>query len=88
MAALAALTFITFETMFNALIQQNTNVTRQVQRLVNERYETLDAIETNQLAISRIETQTPEAINTRFALSIKELEDERDALIQYVTVGG
>ena len=77
MAALAALTFITFETMFNALIQQNTNVTRQVQRLVNERYETLDAIETNQLAISRIETQTPEAINTRFALSIKELEDER-----------
>ncbi|MBL6787534.1 MAG: hypothetical protein ISQ27_06045 [PS1 clade bacterium] len=79
MAALAALTFITFETMFNALIQQNTNVTRQVQRLVNERYETLDAIETNQLAISRIETQTPEAINTRFALSIKELEDERAA---------
>ncbi|MEC8578746.1 MAG: hypothetical protein VXY41_05010, partial [Pseudomonadota bacterium] len=77
MAALAALTFITIETMFNALIQQNTNVTRQVQRLVNERYETLDAIETNQLAISRIETQTPEAINTRFALSIKELEDER-----------
>ncbi len=77
MAALAALTFITFETMFNALVQQNTNVTRQVQRLVNERYETLDAIETNQLAISRIETQTPEAINTRFALSIKELEDER-----------
>lgn len=77
MAALAALTFITFETMFNALIQQNTNVTRQVQRLVNERYETLDAIETNQLAISRIETQTPEAINTRFAMSIKELEDER-----------
>tara|TARA_A100001015_G_scaffold13547_1_gene15801 strand:- start:4 stop:1323 length:1320 start_codon:yes stop_codon:yes gene_type:complete len=79
MAALAALTFITFETMFNALIQQNTNVTRQVQRLVNERYETLDAIETNQLAISRIETQTPEAINTRFAMSIKELEDERAA---------
>ena len=77
LAALAALTFITFETMFNALIQQNTNVTRQVQRLVNERYETLDAIETNQLAISRIETQTPEAINTRFALSTKELEDER-----------
>ncbi len=77
LAALAALTFITFETMFNALIQQNTNVTRQVQRLVNERYETLDAIETNQLAISRIETQTPEAINTRFAMSIKELEDER-----------
>ncbi len=77
MVALAALTFITFETMFNALIQQNTNVTRQVQRLVNERYETLDAIETNQLAISRIEAQTPEAINTRFALSIKELEDER-----------
>ena len=77
MVALAALTFITFETMFNALIQQNTNVTRQVQRLVNERYETLDAIETNQLAISRIETQTPEAINTRFSSSIKELEDER-----------
>ena len=76
---LVALTFVTFETMFNALIQQNTNVTRQVRLLVNERFEVLDEILTRQQTIDRLNGQTPEAINSQFAASVRTLEADREA---------
>ncbi len=74
---LIALTFVTFETMFNALVQQNTNVTREVQALVNERHEKRDAIVFNQRMIERMRAQTPQSINAQFAQSLDELASER-----------
>ncbi len=76
-AGLAALTFVTFETMFNALIQQNTNITQQTRQLVNERYEVLDAIETIDRDINRFSSMTPQQIRQQFAMPIENLEADR-----------
>ena len=76
-AGLAALTFVTFETMFNALIQQNTNITQQTRQLVNERYEVLDAIETLDRDINRFTSMTPQQIRQQFAMPIENLEADR-----------
>lgn len=74
---LTALTFVTFETMFNALIQQNTNITQQTRQLVNERYEVLDAIETIDRDINRFASLTPQQIRQQFATPIENLEADR-----------
>ena len=76
-AGLTALTFVTFETMFNALIQQNTNITQQTRQLVNERYEVLDAIETLDRDINRFTSMTPQQIRQQFAMPIENLEADR-----------
>ena len=76
-AGLTALTFVTFETMFNALIQQNTNITQQTRQLVNERYEVLDAIETIDRDINRFTSMTPQQIRQQFAMPIENLEADR-----------
>ncbi len=74
---LIALTFVTFETMFNALVQQNTNVTREVQKLVNERLEKRDALIFNQQMINRMRSETPQSINAQFTQSLDALGAER-----------
>ena len=77
LVGLTALTFVTFETMFNALIQQNTNITQQTRQLVNERYEVLDAIETIDRDINRFSSATPQQIRQQFSAPIENLEADR-----------
>ena len=77
LVGLTALTFVTFETMFNALIQQNTNITQQTRQLVNERYEVLDAIETIDRDINRFSSATPQQIRQQFSTPIENLEADR-----------
>ena len=74
LVGLTALTFVTFETMFNALIQQNTNITQQTRQLVNERYEVLDAIETIDRDINRFSSATPQQIRQQFSTQLKILK--------------
>ena len=63
--------------MFNALIQQNTNITQQTRQLVNERYEVLDAIETIDRDINRFSSATPQQIRQQFSGPIENLEADR-----------
>lgn len=81
LVALGALTFVTFETMFNALIQQNSNITLESRRLVNEKFEVADRLDRVRATITGNRAETPQLIQERFAKVLSDLETERQSRI-------
>ena len=60
---LLALTFVTFETMYNGLVQQNVNVGRSVQQLQNERSNKLTLLREKGNELERVRARTPESLS-------------------------
>ncbi len=81
LVALGALTFVTFETMFNALIQQNSNITLESRRLVNEKFEVADRLDRVRATITGNRAETPQLIQERFTKVLSDLETERQSRI-------
>lgn len=63
---LLALTLVTFETIFNGLVQQNVNVTFETQAIQNDRSRIDDEIEQVEYRIHEFEQKSPEAIAQSF----------------------
>ena len=80
-SCLGALTFVTFETMFNALIQQNSNITLESRRLVNEKFEVADRLDRVRATITGNRAETPQLIQERFTKVLSDLETERQSRI-------
>jgi hypothetical protein len=75
--AILAVTFVTFETMFNGLLQQNILVSSEAEITRNERQANLEEMAKNRNEYTLAQTNTPEKIRGRFKSQIDDLNFSR-----------
>jgi len=79
---LLALTFVTFETMYNGLVQQNVNVSRTVQQLQNDRSARLTSLREKGNELERVRARTPEALSRELEEAKQKQENNRSEQIK------
>jgi hypothetical protein len=79
---LLALTFVTFETMYNGLVQQNVNVSRTVQQLQNDRSAKLTSLREKGNELERVRARTPEALSRELEEAKQKQENNRSKQIK------
>ena len=79
---LLALTFVTFETMYNGLVQQNVNVSRTVQQLQNDRSAKLTSLREKGNELERVRARTPEALSRELEEAKQKQEENRSEQIR------
>lgn len=72
---LLVLTFVTFETIYNGLIQQNVNVNFEIESLQNDRSQIEEEIARKNTEITNYRQQTPKGISEKYDTRINKERD-------------
>lgn len=72
--AILAVTFVTFETMFNGLLNNNIRISRDAENIRNQRQANFEEIQRNRSRSVNLKVNTPEKIRSKFGSEREKLQ--------------
>lgn len=72
--AILAVTFVTFETMFNGLLNNNIRISREAEEIRNQRQANFEEIQRNRSRSVNLKVNTPEKIRNKFGSEREKLQ--------------